>query len=109
MVIGRWQVHGADADEVLTAAWELGRVCVGHLYVDAPAGMPMWWWSCCCGVAGGFAGAWGNLRLALAGFMTAHRFCARCVVEACDPELTPRIGYQIEDLRWRETSADDPR
>jgi len=109
MVIDRWQVHGADADEVLSAAWELGRARVGHLYVDAPGGMPLWWWSCCCGTSGGFAGTWDNARLALAGFMTAHRWCARCVVEACDPEMTPRTGYPIEGLRREETSAGDVR
>ncbi|MBZ0232909.1 MAG: hypothetical protein K8M05_11315 [Deltaproteobacteria bacterium] len=109
MVIGQWQVHGADADEVLAAAWELGRARVGHLYIDAPAGLPMWWWSCCCGVGGGLSGGWAVARLALAGFMTAHRWCARCVVEACDPEMTPRIGYEIEGLRGDATSAGDPR
>lgn len=109
MVIGRWQVHGADADEVLAAAWELGRVRVGHLRIDAPAGLPMWWWSCCCGVAGGFSGAWENVRLALAGFMTAHRWCVRYAVEACESELTPRIGYEIDGLHGEETSGGHPR
>lgn len=109
MVTGRWYVQGVDADEVLAAAWELGHARVGHLLVDAPADQPMWWWSCCCGVAGGFAGEWGALRLALAGFMTGHRFCSRNVVEACDPELTPRVDYKIEGLHREETSAGDPR
>jgi hypothetical protein len=104
-----WRVLGSDADEVLTAACELGRVGVGHLVVDAPAGMPMWWWSCCCGVAGGAAGEWGLVRLALVEFMTAHRFCVRYAVESCDPELTPRIEYRIERLHAEETSAEDRR
>jgi hypothetical protein len=107
MVIGRWQVHGADADDVLAAAWELGRVHVGHLYIDAPAGPQMWWWSCCCGIAGGFAGAWGNVRLALAGFMTAHRSCVR--LAAWDREETRPISYQIGSLSNEATPARDPR
>ncbi len=90
---------------MLYAAWELGQVRVGHLVVETEVGRPQWWWSCCCGIAGGFTGAWDHARLALAGFMTAHRLCLRQWPEAWERETTAPIAYQIEHLGGDATRA----
>jgi hypothetical protein len=107
MVSSPWHVHRADADAVLAAAWEIGSVRVGHLVIDAHATAPHWWWTCCCGIAGGFAGPWEHASVALAGFMTVHRYCGRLVV--WDREETQPIPYQIETLSKSETPARGPR
>jgi hypothetical protein len=101
--MNRWHVARADADAVLEAAWELGSVRMGHILIETHTGAPHWWWTCCCGVAAGFAGLREHTSLALAGFMTKHRFRMR--LAAWDREETRPIAYQIDELPNDETWA----